>query len=54
MRMCVYRNMNANAEPRPLWEEDLGSDDIGQFLEQPDAAERMEVELFTRLGELVA
>ncbi|KAJ5191755.1 uncharacterized protein N7498_010740 [Penicillium cinerascens] len=54
LRMCVYRNMKANAEPRSLWKEDLGSDDIGQILEQPDAAERMEVELFTRLGELVA
>lgn len=52
--MCVYRNMKANAEPLPVWEEDLGGDDIGQILEQPDAAERMEVELFTRLGGLVA
>jgi hypothetical protein len=46
--------MKANAEPPPLWEDDLGSDDMGQILEQPDAADRMEVELFTRLGGLVA
>ncbi|KAJ5212752.1 uncharacterized protein N7498_004398 [Penicillium cinerascens] len=54
LRMCVYRSMKGNAEPRSSWEEDLGSDDVGQILEQPDAGERMEVELFTRLGELVA
>lgn len=52
--MCVYANMKANAEPDVDWEEDLGSDNMGQILEQPDAAERMEVELFTRLGGLVA
>jgi len=46
--------MKANADPGPVWEEDLGSDDMGQTLEQPDAGERMEGELFTRLGELVA
>lgn len=51
--MCVYRSMKGNTDPQPSWE-DLGSDDIGQVLEQPDAGERMEVELFTRLGELVA
>jgi len=54
LRMCVYSNMKANADPGPVWEEDLGSDDMGQTLEQPDAGERMEGELFTRLGELVA
>lgn len=50
LRMCVYGNLKANAEVRTVWEEDLGSDDMGEILEQPDAAERMEVELFTRLG----
>ncbi|KAJ6058855.1 uncharacterized protein N7446_008438 [Penicillium canescens] len=54
LRMCVYRNMKANAEPQPLWDEDLGEDNMGQILEQHDAAERMEVELFTRLGSFVA
>lgn len=50
----MYRNMKANAEPPNYWEEDLGEDDMGQILEQPDAADRMEVELFTRLGEMIA
>lgn len=54
LRMCVYKNMKANASPASWWEEDLGADDIGQILEQPDAAERMETELFTRLGGMVA
>lgn len=52
--MCVYRNLKANADIQAVWEDDLGSDDIGQILEQPDAGHRMEVELFTRLGEQVA
>jgi hypothetical protein len=52
--MCIYRNMKANAEPQPLWEEDLGEDNMGQILQHHDAAERMEVELFTRLGDFVA
>lgn len=54
--MCVLANMRASAEPLELWENDLGEDDIGQILEQPesDAGERMESELFTRLGEYVA
>lgn len=52
--MCVYRNLKANADIQAAWEDDLGSDDVGQILEQPDAGHRMEVELFTRLGERVA
>lgn len=52
--MCVYRCLKASAEPQVPWEDDLGYDDISQILEQPDAAERMEVELYTRLGELIA
>lgn len=54
LRMCLYDNLKANAEPRPMWEEDLEEDPIGSILMQPDAAERMEVELFTRLGGLIA
>lgn len=52
--MCVLANMKANAEPRVPWEDDLGEDDIGQILEQEDAGQRMETELFTRLGEYIA
>jgi hypothetical protein len=48
LRMCVYRNLKANADIQAVWEDDLGSDDMGQILEQPDAGHRMEVELFTR------
>ncbi|KGO70434.1 hypothetical protein PITC_015400 [Penicillium italicum] len=54
LRMCLYRNMKANAEPWTQWEEDLGEDPMGEITRQPDAAERMEVELFTRLGGLIA
>lgn len=54
LRMCAYRNMNANAEPQEYWEEELGDHNMGRILEQPDAAERMEVELFTRLGGLIS
>ncbi|KAJ5615030.1 hypothetical protein N7537_000144 [Penicillium hordei] len=54
LRMCVYRNLKANADIQAVWEDDLGSDDVGQILEQPDAGHRMEVELFTRLGERMA
>ncbi|KAJ5236807.1 hypothetical protein N7489_006898 [Penicillium chrysogenum] len=54
LRMCLYRRLKANPEPDTLWEEDLGEDPMGSILRQPDAAERMEVELFTRLGGLVA
>jgi hypothetical protein len=51
---CVYKNLKANAEREEVWEDDLGSNDMGEILEQADAGERMEVELFTRLGGLVA
>lgn len=50
----MYRNMKANAEPQEYWEADLGQDDMGDILHQPDAAERMEVELFNRLGGLMS
>ena len=52
--MCLYKSLKVNAEPQTVWEEDLGEDPMGEILSQPDAAERMEVELFTRLGELIA
>ncbi|KAJ5795668.1 uncharacterized protein N7518_004208 [Penicillium psychrosexuale] len=54
LRMCLYNNLKTNAEPQTVWEEDLGEDSMGEILSQPDVAERMEVELFTRLGELIA
>jgi hypothetical protein len=46
--------MKANAEPQPNWEKLIGSNTMGRILEQPDAAARMEVELFTRLGDMLA
>ncbi|KXG48708.1 uncharacterized protein PGRI_025780 [Penicillium griseofulvum] len=54
LRMCLYKALKANAELEPIWEEDLGEDPVASILEQPDAAERMEVELFTRLGGQIA
>lgn len=35
--MCVYRHIKANVDIRAVWEDDLGGDDMGQILEQPDA-----------------
>lgn len=42
----------ATGEQWPYWEEDFGDggDMIGEIMEGPDAAERMELELATRLG----
>lgn len=54
LRMCVYAHMKASAEAQPYWDEDLGEGDMAEILQQPDAAERMEVELFTRLGPMIA
>ncbi|OQE47450.1 hypothetical protein PENCOP_c001G05036 [Penicillium coprophilum] len=54
LRMCLYKSLKANVEPQKIWEEDLGENPMGSTLEQSDAAERMEVELFTRLGSFVA
>ena len=54
LKMCVYRNMKANAEFQPQWEHDLDEDEVGDILSRPDGPERMEVELFTRLGGMVA
>ncbi|KAL1849198.1 hypothetical protein Plec18167_009592 [Paecilomyces lecythidis] len=53
LRMCLLRNMKGNAGT-PAWESDLGPDNMGAILNEPDAGERMEVELFTRLGPLIA
>ncbi|KAJ6187864.1 hypothetical protein N7519_002772 [Penicillium mononematosum] len=47
LRMCLYSNLKANTEPETIWKEDLGEDPMSEILSQPDAAERMEVELFT-------
>lgn len=38
----------------PAWEHDLGPDDIGEIMNGPEPEERMETELFTRLGGLIA
>ncbi|KAJ5780339.1 hypothetical protein N7457_005499 [Penicillium paradoxum] len=54
LRMCLYRNLKTHAEPQILWEEDIGEDSMGTILAQPDAAARMEAELFTRLGSMIA
>lgn len=42
----------AAGEIWPDWEQDFseGGDVIGEIMEGPDAGERMELELFTRLG----
>ncbi|GAD99774.1 hypothetical protein PVAR5_8501 [Paecilomyces variotii No. 5] len=53
LRMCLLRNMKGNAGT-PAWESDLGPDIMGAIMDEPDAGERMEVELFTRLGPLIA
>ncbi|OXV10353.1 hypothetical protein Egran_01886 [Elaphomyces granulatus] len=53
LRMCLLRNMKGNAGT-PQWDCDLGPDNIGEILAEPGAAERMEVELFTRLAPLIA
>ncbi|OQE24757.1 hypothetical protein PENFLA_c009G09101 [Penicillium flavigenum] len=54
LHMCLYSNLKANTEPKTIWEEDLGEDPMSEILSQSDAAQRMEVELFTRLGGLIA
>ncbi|RFU30570.1 hypothetical protein B7463_g5781, partial [Scytalidium lignicola] len=53
LRMCLLMNMKGNASIAQ-WEHDLGQDDMGEILDQPDAAEIMEAELFTRLGPIIA
>ncbi|KFY13267.1 hypothetical protein V492_03376 [Pseudogymnoascus sp. VKM F-4246] len=49
-RQAVLAHMKGAGQK--AWETDFGdgSDMMGEILEGPDAAERMEVELFTRLG----
>ncbi|KAL1962179.1 hypothetical protein VTN77DRAFT_525 [Rasamsonia byssochlamydoides] len=49
-RMSILKNMKGAALGEENWEYDLGLDAIGEIMEGPDAAERMEVELFNRLG----
>lgn len=50
--MCLLANFKGN-EGEPIWEHDLGPNDMGQIIDQPNAGERMEVELFNRLGGLI-
>ncbi|RFU25229.1 hypothetical protein B7463_g11120, partial [Scytalidium lignicola] len=52
-KMCVLKNLRVHAGT-PQWDHDLGQDDMGEVLAQEDAGERMEAELFTRLGHLIA
>ena len=48
--MAVLANMKG-AAIEPSWEMDFPEGDrMGEIMEMPDAAERMEVELFHRLG----
>lgn len=49
-RQCVLANMKGAGEP--FWEEDDfgGHNEIEQIMELGDAAERMEEEMFNRLG----
>ena len=49
-RQAVFVNMKGAGEP--IFEDDFppGSDMMGQILRGPKAAERMEFELFSRLG----
>lgn len=53
LRMCVLQNMKGDAGATQ-WEYDLGPDDIGEVMQQADAGQRMEAELFSRLGPLIA
>ncbi|KAL1966564.1 hypothetical protein VTN77DRAFT_3975 [Rasamsonia byssochlamydoides] len=48
-RMAVLANTKRAGQVIE-WEYDLGEDDIGEILEGPDVAERMELELFSHLG----
>ncbi|KAI9842802.1 MAG: hypothetical protein M1837_006905 [Sclerophora amabilis] len=49
-RQAVLANMRGAGEP--VWEQDYppGSDIVGGIMSEPNAGERMELELFTRLG----
>ncbi|KAL4920762.1 hypothetical protein BDW62DRAFT_198647 [Aspergillus aurantiobrunneus] len=53
LRMSLLRMMKGNFGTQ-IWEHDMGPDHIDHLLAEPDAAERMEAELFTRLGAFVA
>ncbi|KAJ6178814.1 hypothetical protein N7519_009275 [Penicillium mononematosum] len=46
-RQCVLANMKGDGEP--VFEHDLGTDMIGEILRGPYPAERMEMELYSRL-----
>lgn len=50
---AVLKNMKgASGEQWPAWEFDFGGsgDVIGEIMEGPEPGERMELEMFTRLG----
>ncbi|KAJ5960549.1 uncharacterized protein N7479_007699 [Penicillium vulpinum] len=53
LTLRVYQ-ANSSLLAEPIWEEDLGEDPMGSILRELDAAERMEVEVFMRLGGLIA
>ncbi|KAL4882555.1 HNH endonuclease-domain-containing protein [Aspergillus karnatakaensis] len=53
LKMCLLKMMKGNSQIKD-WEHDLEPDTIEGILSEPDGAERMEVELFTRLGPYLA
>lgn len=52
LRMCLLQQMKGNAGI-PAWESDIAPD-MEAILDEPDAGERMEAELYTRLGPYIA
>lgn len=52
LRMCLLENMKGNAGS-PGWEHDLGPDNMGEIINEMDG-ERMEAELYSRLGSILA
>ena len=52
LQMCILENMEGNAGT-PGWEHDMGSDGMGEILDEMDG-ERMEAELSSRLGSMLA
>ncbi|CAK7246303.1 MAG: hypothetical protein STHCBS139747_007930 [Sporothrix thermara] len=47
---AVYANVRGSGEPIPEFDFPPGSDAMGEIMGAPKAAERMQFELFTRLG----
>ncbi|CAI7602030.1 unnamed protein product [Penicillium palitans] len=54
LNLPLYQDSGSLLAGTTQQEEDLKQDPMGSILMQPDAAERIEVELFTRLEGLVA